>query len=268
MPRVQVGNVKLFFEIYGSELDLSGPLVREKPTLIFLHGGPGLDHCYEAPILAPIQEEVQLIFLNHRGNGRSEGEDPAEWNLRQWAEDLHGFCCALDLVKPFICGVSFGGHVALQYATLFPDTLAGLVLYDTEGYFSRDELLAAYDPEAARIAKAFLDDPNDATCEAFSKACLPSMEGYFRHCIHRNEVAYASQGEFDLLPDLHKIESPILYLASRNNPLHRLEAAERTAAHFAPGQVTFKSFETELLALDAPDALREEIIQFVCACGC
>lgn len=46
MPFVKVGSERIYFEVYGSELDLSGDSVRQKATMLALHGGPGLDHTY------------------------------------------------------------------------------------------------------------------------------------------------------------------------------------------------------------------------------
>jgi hypothetical protein len=42
--RIQVDDVKLFFDVEGSKLRPDGPTMREVPTLLLLHGGPGFDH--------------------------------------------------------------------------------------------------------------------------------------------------------------------------------------------------------------------------------
>src|SRR5262245_62725736 len=39
--RVLVNGVRLFFDVEGARLVPSGPSIREKPTLLLLHGGPG-----------------------------------------------------------------------------------------------------------------------------------------------------------------------------------------------------------------------------------
>ncbi|MGS0753421.1 hypothetical protein ACVBEH_00865 [Roseateles sp. GG27B] len=38
------GGVRLFVDVEGPGLVPDGPLMREKPTLICMHGGPGFDH--------------------------------------------------------------------------------------------------------------------------------------------------------------------------------------------------------------------------------
>jgi len=79
---------RIFFEVIGRKLVPDGPTMRERPTLHVLHGGPGFDHTGLASILEPLADEVQLVFLDHRGQGRSDGDDPADWNLRRWVPDI------------------------------------------------------------------------------------------------------------------------------------------------------------------------------------
>jgi pimeloyl-ACP methyl ester carboxylesterase len=75
---------------------------------------------------------VQIVYLDHRGNGRSTGDDPATWNLAQWGDDVKAFCGTLGIEKPIVYGASFGGMVALAYATRHPEHPAKLILVSTE----------------------------------------------------------------------------------------------------------------------------------------
>jgi pimeloyl-ACP methyl ester carboxylesterase len=46
--------------------------MREKPTLLLLHGGPGFDHSIYKPTYSSLADCAQVIYLDHRGNGRSD----------------------------------------------------------------------------------------------------------------------------------------------------------------------------------------------------
>ena len=70
--RVQVGDVWLFFDVEGPKLIPDGPTMCERPTLLLLHGGPGFDHSGFKPQLAELSDIVQVVYLDHRGNGRSD----------------------------------------------------------------------------------------------------------------------------------------------------------------------------------------------------
>ena len=69
---VRVNGVQLFFDVEGAKLVPDGATMREKPTLLLLHGGPGLDHSSSKPGFAALRDVAQMVYLDHRGNGRSE----------------------------------------------------------------------------------------------------------------------------------------------------------------------------------------------------
>ena len=54
------------------------------------------------------------------------------WNLAQWGDDVYGFCEALGISRPIVLGASFGGVVAMAYATRHPAHPAKLILISTE----------------------------------------------------------------------------------------------------------------------------------------
>jgi proline iminopeptidase len=61
-----------------------------------------------------------VIYLDHRGNGRSDAGPKELWTLAQWGDDVRSFCDALGIERPIVLGVSFGGMVAMAYATRHP----------------------------------------------------------------------------------------------------------------------------------------------------
>ena len=129
---VSVNGVRLFFDVEGASLVPDGPSMRQKPTIVLLHGGPGLDHSIYKPSFSSLADIAQVIFLDHRGNGRSEPGPQAAWTLAQWGDDVRTFCDLLGIAQPIIYGASFGDTVALAYATRHPTHPAKLILVSTE----------------------------------------------------------------------------------------------------------------------------------------
>ena len=129
---VEVNGVRLFFDVEGAKLIPDGAAMREKPTLLLLHGGPGFDHALYKPAYAALADVAQVIYLDHRGNGRSDAGPKEAWTLAQWGDDVRAFCDALGIVHPIVLGVSFGGMVAMAYATRHPAHPSKLVLVSTE----------------------------------------------------------------------------------------------------------------------------------------
>ena len=49
----------------------------KRPTLIVLHGGPGFDHASLRPYFDRFSDSHQVIYLDHRGNGRFTMRGPS-----------------------------------------------------------------------------------------------------------------------------------------------------------------------------------------------
>src|SRR5215469_12274881 len=124
---VRVNDVKLFFDVEGAKLRPDGAMMREVPTLLLLHGGPGFDHSGFKPAFTEMTSCAQVIYLDLRGHGRSDSGPANRWSLEQWAQDVCSFCDALSINAPIVMGHSLGGIVAMVYATRFVDHLSKLV---------------------------------------------------------------------------------------------------------------------------------------------
>ncbi len=130
--RILVNGVRLFFDVEGASLVPDGPVMREKPTVLLLHGGPGFDHSIYKPAYSSLVDCAQVIYLDHRGNGRSNGGPKDTRTLAQWCDDVRAFCDLLGIERPIVLGASFGGQVAMAYATRHPSHPGKLILISTE----------------------------------------------------------------------------------------------------------------------------------------
>ena len=119
---VSVNGVRLFFDVEGAKLVPDGPAMREKPTLLMLHGGPGADHSIYKPAYSALADIAQIVYLDHRGNGRSEDGPERGWNLAQWGDDVRAFCDALGIVRSDRAGrlVRRHGRAGLRHAPSGP----------------------------------------------------------------------------------------------------------------------------------------------------
>jgi len=167
---VDIGNVKLFFEVYGKKLALAGKNTVEKPIFIFLHGGAGFfDHTLYVNFWSRFSKVAEVIFIDQRGSGRSLCDDETTWDLEQWGKDVYHFCQALQIKKPIVGGISYGGMVAMSYAIQYPDHPLALILSDTDVHIDRQHMLYLVEQklresnisiaEGLRITNQFLDGP-------------------------------------------------------------------------------------------------------------
>ena len=80
---VSVGDVRLFVDIDGVKLVPDRDSLRERPTVVMLHGNGG-DHSIFQDTYAQFPEVAQVVYYDHRGNGRSEDGSPERWTIDQW----------------------------------------------------------------------------------------------------------------------------------------------------------------------------------------
>jgi proline iminopeptidase len=100
------------------------------PCLV-MHGGLGFDHTYLHPWLDPLGDTLQLIYYDHRGNGRSGRPDKKTMSHAQFAADADALASHLGHEKVVVMGHSYGGFIALEFALRHPDRLSHLILLDT-----------------------------------------------------------------------------------------------------------------------------------------
>jgi len=129
--RITVNDTELYFDVEGQSLVPDGAIMRERPTMLVVHGGPGFDHAYFKPALSEFADTVQIVYLDLRGQGRS-GRPPLETcTLEQMADDIASFCGTLGIDRPIVLGHSAGGFVALNLAVRHPEVAGRLILVDT-----------------------------------------------------------------------------------------------------------------------------------------
>lgn len=129
--RARLRETEIYFDIDGMGLVPEGDRMVERPVMFVLHGGPGADHSYLKPRMGPLTDTAQLVYLDHRGAGRSARGEAAEWTLANHAADVEALRQYLGLGQVVLFGTSYGGFVSQQFALDFPDSLAGLILCST-----------------------------------------------------------------------------------------------------------------------------------------
>jgi pimeloyl-ACP methyl ester carboxylesterase len=285
---VSVNGVRLFFDVEGAKLVPDGPIMREKPVLLMLHGGPGADHSIYRPAYSALADIAQIVYLDHRGNGRSEDGPRESWNLAQWGDDVRAFCDALGIVDPIVLGASFGGMVALAYATRHPAHPSKLVLISTEaaGGSYRERRVALFErfggPEVGALARRRFLQPEaplgQEAREAWRRLAMPVYTriprdpDMARRAINRPEVAlhwFAKPGgesdTFNMFPELDRIQCPTLVIGGEDDPMHPIESQADITAALPPSLVQFERFADcgHGVVPDAPERAMALLREFI-----
>jgi len=249
---VDVGTAHIFCDTVGSKLAIAGEAMVERPTLIVMHGGPGFDHSGMRPYFDRFADTHQVLYLDHRGNGRSTGA-PETWNLVQWGRDVKALCDALGIERPHVYGNSFGGMVAMSYAAQFPEHPAKLILSSTAARMLLSETYRMMEErgggKARAVAERFWSAPDAQNMLEYIAVCMPLYNpkpnpaevAARKRALLRPEVSrHFIMGEMrsmNALPGVAKIRCPTLILAGGYDPITPPACSEEIAAALAPGLV-------------------------------
>jgi pimeloyl-ACP methyl ester carboxylesterase len=281
--RIRIGDIRLFFDAEGSKLRPDGAVMREMPTLLLLHGGPGFDHSGFKPAFTAIADVAQVIYLDLRGNGRSDAGPREKWSLEQWADDVGSFCEALSIEAPIVLGHSMGGIVAMLYALRHPHSLSKLVLSSSsiqpvgERSFATFERLGGADARAAAIA--FWTNPDESSFARYEELCIPlytraaAPAGYFERAVRNPDMRLLFVDDelrrLDLIHEVNRIECPTLIVAGEDDPITPIEDIEEIAAAMRPGIVKVVRFANAGHGVyrDRPEAFFRRLRDFISVAG-
>lgn len=110
--------------------------------LFMLHGGPGANHLRLKRDLGWLREWFQLVFVDQRGCGQSDKCPTKTLTIADNAEDLEAIRALLGFEKISVLGWSYGGMLALEYASRYPRRVELLFPLSTAG--SGDFIRSSY----------------------------------------------------------------------------------------------------------------------------
>jgi proline iminopeptidase len=202
--------------------------------LVVLHGGPGFDHSMFRPWLDALADEFRLLYLDERGQGRSDRVDPATLSLEVFAHDVDLLADALGLERFALLGHSFGAIVATAHAV----ELGTAAAYVISGGADSSERLEAdvaasldgMGDAAVAIAASWEAEKSVQTPEEMLALWQAQMPMHFAgeppaslgaETVFSPEVlrhfANAGYGDFDFLPYLHHVRRPTLVIVGEHD---------------------------------------------------
>ncbi len=251
-------NIHLFVDVEGVGLAPEDSVMRKKPTLILLHGGPGYDHASFKPAFSQLSDIAQIIYYDHRGHGRSDTSPISEITLDTLADDIVKLCNALGIVKPIVLGQSFGGFVAQRYIARHPEHALKVILSSTAPDFRLDKKLAMFKQlggvEASDAAKQFWTNPSESSYRVYQKICRPfyatvipknknaSLRSTFKGEILFNWI-HGEYQKMNLLPGLANTQCPVLVLAGKLDPVCTIDASIDIATALPQHLVQLEQFD-------------------------
>ena len=237
--RARIRGTEIYFDVDGAGLVPDGPRMREKPAAFVIHGGPGGDHSDMKLGFARLTDRLQVIYFDHRGQGRSARGDVARYTLDENVEDMEALREHLGLGPIVSIGTSYGGMVAMAHAARYPGSVSHLILVVTAahaGFNARARAIVAERGTPEQIAAC--DDLWAGRLDTVAKLrryyevmgplysrkydAAAAATGLDRRILEPDalNMAFAPGGflqSFDLRPELPRITAPTLIIAGRHD---------------------------------------------------
>jgi pimeloyl-ACP methyl ester carboxylesterase len=276
--QVHAGGRRLWFDVEGPALVPDGPTMRERPTVVLLHGGPGgYDHSYFKPDFARLAEVAQVVYLDLPGHGRSEWGEPAAWTLELCADAVRDFCDALGISRPIVYGHSLGGFVAMLYGARHPGHGGALVLQSTFARFDleriAEEFTRAGGDEVGEIARRSYDGDTSVTedewdrCWSFVGSWIPGGDEEARTVVNLslNKSGLDVMRRFDVVDQLSRIDCPTLVIVGELDPITPVSAAREIVEAMPQADVRLEIIQGagHFLWRDVPDRYWSLLTDFV-----
>jgi proline iminopeptidase len=246
--RVEVNGTSLWFDTDGSALEPAGRSMRERPTVVLLHGGPGsFDHTYLEPDFERLRELAALVYVDLRGHGRSAPIDPQRWTIEACADDVRAFCDVLGIAKPIVYGHSLGGLVAVAYGVRHPGHAGALVLQSAAARFHVPRIVDTFrrmggDAMARTVERVYahqlpVTDEEWAPCWKLFGPHVPGEAERARTIVRPelNAPGLRRMSEFDVRDRLGAIECPTLVCVGQLDPVTPVECSREILDGLRPG---------------------------------
>jgi len=122
MPTIHANGIEIWYERLGPT---------EGTPLALTHGFAGPSAQWRPEVL-PLAEKRSLLLCDMRGHGRtSVPQDPSDYSLPLFADDLAALLKAIGIERAHVGGVSMGGMITAQFAVDYPEMCASVLLCDT-----------------------------------------------------------------------------------------------------------------------------------------
>lgn len=119
------------FHVEEADVRLRGWVRGAGTPVLLLHGGPGLGYDYVEGLADELGEGFSTATYQQRGLTPSSEAGP--FRVADHVDDLRRVLDALGWERAVLLGHSWGGHLALHFATVLPERTTGVLAVDPLG---------------------------------------------------------------------------------------------------------------------------------------
>lgn len=221
MPAIEREGITLYYATWGDE---------DAPAVVLLHGFIS-DHRAWRELGSALERDFFVIAPDLRGHGHSDAPEILDlYSIDIYAHDLGAILDHLDVADAAVAGSSFGGMVALQFATTWPGRVSALVLTDTSPAYDRPEYDDAFRERERRLSEMEEIVRRFGMEIAAKRVSRAVADEFLRESLRRRYLAMRREGYLgaararrerpDLVPLLReRLTMPVLLCAGEDDPV-------------------------------------------------
>lgn len=244
-----------------------------------------MDHHAFGAYLDPLAERFRLLFVDQRGQGRSDPVELETFTLPRLAQDVIMLARALELERFAVLGHSFGAFVALQHAVDYPGMASQIILSGgvPSGRFFRvvERNLAELEPREARLqVQAAMAREEPRTPSAFAAFVADVMPFHFADPVDpRIDDYLRASGQTIYTPDVHRhagtmdpievedqlgeVAAPVLAIVGRFDRSCIYAASKAIVDGVADGELSLFDHSGHMPFAEEPQRFRTEVSGFL-----
>lgn len=255
--------------------------------IVVIHGGPGLNHSYFLPYLNRLADVHHLIYYDQKACGQAEiPSDTNAMRLRAFVEDIETVRKKFRLERMHLLAHSWGALLAVQYAVLYPEHLASLILVAPAAISSSDvreasRLINGKYEHADQLARSRIIES-----QAFKSNRPEAMKELMRLSFKQNMAAreladsihiyvpedYAKRNgalrflfqdlaSYDYYPQLSKIKTPTLVLCGDKDV--GLSFAQKIQQQIPSAEISLIEGSGHFPFIEQPMRFKQEVDRFL-----
>jgi pimeloyl-ACP methyl ester carboxylesterase len=221
----------------------------EGRPILFIHGFSQCWLAWSRQLNSELAEDYRLVAIDMRGHGLSDKPRDGYGDSKLWADDLNAVIESLSLVRPVLCGWSYGSLVIFDYIRHYgQDGLGGIHIVGGITKLGSDEAMSVITPEFLGLAPGFFSTEVEESVRSLSsllRMCLsqePSPADLYLMLGYNLSVPpYVRQALFsrsfdndDLLPQVRK---PVLITHGADDAVVKPAVVEQHKAGMAHAQI-------------------------------
>lgn len=269
MPNVTLNGTEIFYVRHGQGI----------PCLV-MHGGLGCDHTYMHPWMDALGDTFELVYFDHRGNGRSGRPDLETLNFEQFAADVDALREHLGFEKVAVLGSSYGGFIAQEYAIRYPDRVSHAFFMDTAAVFDYAdevkmhatrkgatpemlEVLDSLSPESDEDFASMMDLIGPLYYFNFDPDLAARAMGETIYCASAAKRGFEILKGWDTRPRLAQVTAPTLVLVGRDDYITPPNKSQDIQHHIPGAELKIFERSGHMPHLEEPEAFFATIRDFV-----